>query len=271
MSKITIFNLAASAFVVCNLSCADAASIVRDDNGNVVVEAYGEKMKFIGGQAEHIVLSFMASKCDQKPRQYLRDVIDNKDIIECVTSDERATTASHTQIRSPDVFAIIPVSADKLNTIYASAVRGLPTANVTDAVIASAMTPSLSVMIHPANKWPHCIVSSDSISDILNYQRRDVATNPKGLQFSLASSHRDGKLAQPLCISCNPLSAYSTLPGSRWLCAITEVSSDGGASVSFRWLTPDFPKPSRDWSVFDSFARSVASKLFSDRNIDDFQ
>jgi hypothetical protein len=271
MSKITIFNLAASAFVVCNLSCADAASIVRDDKGNVVVEAYGEKMKVIEGEAEHIVLSFMASKCDQKPRQYLSEVIDNKDIITCVTSDESATIASRNQIRAPDVFAIIPISTDKLNTIYSSAVQGLPPANVTDVVIASAVTPSLSVMVHPAYKGPHCIDSADSVSDILNYQRRDVATNPKGVQFTLASSHRDGKLVQPLCITCNPLSAYSTLSESRWLCAITEVSSDGGALVSFRWLTLGFPKPSRDWSVFDSFARSVASKLFIDRNSDDFQ
>ena len=271
MSKITLLNLAASALAVCSLGCADAASIVRDDKGNVVVDAYGEKMRVAEGEAGRIVFSFMASQCDQKPRPYLRDVIDNQDVIQCVTRDERATAASQPQGRAPDVFAIIPVSADKRNAIYSSAVQGLPAANVADAVIASAVAPSLSVMVHPANKAPRCIVSADGVSDNLDYRRRDGTSNPKGAEFTSASARRDCKVAQPLCVSCNPLSAYSTLPDSRWLCAITEVSSDGGASVSFRWLTPDFPRPSRDWSVFDSFARSVANKVFINRNIDDFQ
>jgi hypothetical protein len=271
MVKSYICCFTITALIACNLPVAKAATITKDGKGNIFVHAYGESLKFAKTGAEQVVLSFLASKCDQKSRVYLGDIINTDDVVKCVTNDENSTRTSNTSPRGPDVFAILPVVANEKNEIYSLAVEALPTVQVIDPIIKSTATPSFSLMYHLPKNGPRCSASGEGNSDLLGYKKRDVATNPKGVQFTLEGSQRNGTLIRPLCISCGPLFAFSTLPESRWLCSTSEFSSDGTVAVSFKWLTPDFPKPTRDWTTFDSFTRAIARGVFSERKVNDFQ
>ncbi len=241
---------------------ASAASIENGEGGVVAVKAYGETMRFVRSEGASVGLSFMASGCDLKARPTLNDLIESAGVVSCLTQAESQAPEAG-QLRRPSIHIFLPVAVNRLDMIYSPVAPGLPLRKLANPPRVAGTAPSLTIMVASWPMTPQC-EGEASAPDSLGYQRSEAKTQLKSVRFRRPPILGGAGSEKALCVTCNPLAAYSTLPDPQWMCSTNDLSADRRIVWGLRWLTQEEPKPDPDWASYEAFSWDVARAVFSD-------